>query len=772
MINGESNEPKDSRIDVGTEGAAGGAGTDPGGPAAASQGGRSHARRLAAELVGRMTPEEKISQMRYDAAGIERLGIPEYNWWNECMHGVSRAGIATVFPQSIAVAATFDTALMHRMAEVIATEGRAKHHEFVRRGDRGIYKGLTFWSPNINIFRDPRWGRGHETYGEDPYLSARMGVAFVTGLQGHDPWYLKAVATPKHFAVHSGPEIKRHEFNAQVNAKDLFETYLPAFEACVVEGGAAAVMGAYNRVNGEAACASTTLLNEILRKQWGFTGHVVSDCGAIHDIHEYHNLTTSAPESAALAVKAGCDLNCGMVYPALTEALDRGLIDEATLDVAVGRLLEARIRLGIIDVDGIDPDWGRIPYDRIVAPEHRELARQVARESIVLLKNERVLQGRLVTGSAALPLPPDLKRVAVVGPNADERVALLGNYYGTPSSHVTPLRGIRDRLEPSTTVFYSEGCDHVRTETSMWGDGPDIHFTEAVAFAERSDVVVLCLGLTALLEGEEGDAANSDGGGDRVHLGLPGVQEQLLERLLETETPVIIVLLNGGPITLPAVAERAAAILELWYPGEGGGNALADVLFGDYNPAGRLPVTVVRDMADLPPFEDYQMADRTYRYSGAEPQYPFGYGLSYTNFQYAHAKVEPEELSIPGDTAADLDAVACTVIVVVTNTGNRAGDEVVQVYRSSTNAHVRVPIRELQGFMRVSLAVAESRSVSIPLTWRALSYVDDEGARVLAPGEIALSVGGHQGDPKSTALTGRRNLEAKVTLRGAHLRRR
>jgi len=581
----------------------------------------------ARDLVSRMTIEEKVSQMMHSAPAIERLGVPAYNWWNECLHGVARAGVATVFPQAIGLAAMWDVDLMGEIADVISTEGRAKHHEAVRQGDYGIYRGLTFWTPNINIFRDPRWGRGHETYGEDPYLTARLGVAFVKGLQGDHPTYLKAVATPKHFAVHSGPEKDRHSFDAVVSKKDLRETYLPAFEACVKEAGAGSVMGAYNRTNGEPCCASKTLLIDILRDEWGFDGYVVSDCGAIQDIHQHHQVTTCTAESAALSVTNGCDLECGCVYANLMTALEKGLISEETIDRALVRLFTARFRLGMFDPPEQVP-YAQIPYEANDCEEHRQLARKAARESIVLLKNEPgspTYEGGV--GRGLLPLRKDLNSIAVIGPNADSLDVLLGNYFGTPSRYVTPLEGIRNAVSADTRVWYAKGCELLGNST----DG----FSEAVSAAERSEVVVICPGLSPQIEGEAGDAFNSDAGGDRTHIDLTGVQQQLLERIVAVGKPVVLVLLNGSALAINWANEHVPAILEAWYPGQEGGTAIADVLFGDYNPSGRLPVTFPKSLEQLPPFEDYSMQGRTYRYMTEEPLYPFGYGLSYTRFEYS-----------------------------------------------------------------------------------------------------------------------------------------
>ncbi len=579
----------------------------------------------AADIVSRMTLEEKVSQMVNSAAPIPRLGVPAYDWWNECLHGVGRAGIATVFPQAIGLAATWDVELHNRIAMAISDEARAKHHEYVRNhnGDSDIYHGLTFWSPNINIFRDPRWGRGQETYGEDPYLTARFGVAFVKGLQGDDPHHLKLIATPKHFAVHSGPEKMRHGFDAKVSSRDLRETYLPAFEACVKEAKAASVMPAYNRTNGEACAASDTLLRRILREEWGFQGYVVSDCGAIDDIYQHHRIAASKAEAAALAVSKGCDLNCGDTYCSLSDAVVMGLIDEKTLDQALTRLFEARMRLGMFDPPE-EVTYSKIPMSVVDCPEHRELALKAALESIVLLKNE----GNI------LPLSEEIKSVAVIGPNADNAEMLLGNYNGIPSHTITPLEGIRLRAGDKIEVCYSAGCELIGEDRSG--------FADALAMAQIADVTLLFLGLSPRLEGEEGEEGLIDKGGDRMDISLPKIQEELLRAICETGKSVILIVQSGSAVTVPYAAQNAKAILYAWYGGEKAGTALAQTLWGDYNPAGRLPVTVYASLEQVPPFEDYSMRNRTYRYMSAKPLYRFGEGMSYSEFSYRDLNIMPE----------------------------------------------------------------------------------------------------------------------------------
>ena len=670
----------------------------------------------ARDLISAMTLEEKVSQMVHDAFAIPRLGIPAYNWWNECLHGVGRAGLATVFPQAIGLAATFNADLMFQVATAISDEARAKHHA-TRATDGGSlwYFGLTYWTPNINIFRDPRWGRGQETYGECPYLTARLGVAFVRGLQGDDPHYLKLVATPKHYAVHSGPEAERHGFNAVVSQRDLRETYLPHFQATVQEGGAWSIMTAYNRTNGEACSASPTLLQEILRDEWGFAGYVVSDCGAIDDVFQHHHVAASAEEAAALSVLAGCDLNCGCTYGSLLGAVEQGLITEAAIDVSLQRLFEARLKLGMFDPPERVP-YAQLPLTVVDSPEHRALARQAARESIVLLKNDGLL-----------PLGEQTRRLAVIGPNADDVPVLLGNYNGTPSEAVTPLQGLLKRAgEAGVEVVCARGCDLVGEDRSG--------FAEALRVAGEADTIVAVMGLSPRLEGEEGDS-DLNKSGDRTYIDLPPIQEALLRELLALGKPVVLVLLSGSALAVNLAAADAAAILATWYGGEEAGTALAEVLFGDCSPAGRLPVTFYQSLDQLTPFSDYSMANRTYRFFRGEPLYPFGHGLSYTQFSYTglaltRAEVaagEPVELS-----------------VTVTNAGQRAGDEVVQVYLADVAASVPVPQRQLAAVERVTLAAGESRRLAFALAPEQMVCYTDAGEPMIEAGEFRLSVGGGQ----------------------------
>ncbi len=689
------------------------------------------------DLVSRLTLAEKMAQMLHEAPAVPRLGIPAYNWWNECLHGVARAGIATVFPQAIGLAAMWSPERLEQVATAIADEARAKHHEFQRRGDFGYYKGLTFWSPNINVFRDPRWGRGHETYGECPELTARLGVAFCKGLQGDHPRYLKLVATPKHFAVHSGPEALRHGFDARVSLKDLYETYLPAFHRCLTEARAESVMGAYNRVNGEPCCGSPTLLGKILREDWKFDGYVVSDCWAVQDFHAGHRITHSFAESAALAVKAGCDLCCGAGYQHLPLALEQGLLGEPDIDRSVKRLFRARFLLGMFDPDERVPH-AAIPYEVNDCEAHRALARIAARESLVLLENDGLL-----------PLSADVGSIAVIGPNAADVRALVANYHGTPSRPVTPLDGIRAAVGADTKIWFSEGCAAGASVAD--GVDPQAYFAEAAAMAERAEVVVLCLGLNAELQGEQNEQ-NPAFGGDRADLELPPMQQRLLDLVVATGKPTVLVVLSGSALDLRWAAEQVGAILFAWYPGQEGGTAIADALFGTYSPAGRLPLTFPASLEQLPAFEDYAMKGRTYRYLESEPLYPFGFGLSYTRFHYSDLSVRVGE--------------SVRVAVVVKNVGQHTSDEVVQLYLKDLEASVVVPQHSLRGFQRISLAPGESRRVVFELGPRDLSLIDESGRRVLEPGRFRLTVGGSQPDPRSVSLIGQAPLALEFDVEG------
>lgn len=827
------------------------------------------------DLIGRMTIEEKVSQMIDRARPIERLGVPEYNWWNEGLHGVARAGLATVFPQAIGAAATFNEDLILEEAKVIADEFRSKYNEAIRNGEHGRYQGLTVWSPNINIFRDPRWGRGQETYGEDPYLSARMGVAFVRGLQGDHPKYLKTVATPKHYAVHSGPEPLRHTFDVDVSERDFLDTYLPAFEATVKEAHAESVMSVYNRFRGLSGTGSPLLLQDILRDQWGFDGYVVSDCDAVGDIWRTHKLVPTAAEAAAVALKAGCDLNCGNTYSALPEALEKGLVTEADIDKSLTRLFIARFKLGMFDPVEMVP-FNNIPYSVTDSPEHRELAKRVSRESMVLLKNE----------NNTLPLSKNLNKVLVVGPTADDETIMFGNYNGIPSYAVTPLEGIKNKLGEDKVVYTLGTYIHpayplagpidaqvlqtdgkqglkaeyfankelqgapvvtrteenfgVRTfgnnssvpaeverenfsvrwtgtivppitgtyEFSIRGDDgyriwidenlvldkwqertgdvgggfrniPEETFTvqltaqkpatlkieyfqasglaflagnwktpalnddeNTLALARQSDAIIFVGGLSPRLEGEEMNVTlEGFNGGDKTSIELPANQVALLKKLKTVGKPLVVVLQNGSAVAVNWSAANADAILEAWYPGQEGGTAIADVLFGDYNPAGRLPVTFYKSVDQLPEFTNYDMKGRTYRYFEGEPLYGFGYGLSYTTFGYKNLKVAKS-------LAAGKDL---TVSVDVTNTGTMDGDEVVQVYVKHINATVPVPLHALKGVDRITIKKGETRTVTFTLTPRELAVISDDNRRVVNPGTIRVFVGG--GQPGSNGVS-------------------
>lgn len=698
----------------------------------------------AAELVSRMTLEEKVSQLLHDAPEIERLGIPSYNWWNEASHGIARAGVATMFPQAIGLGATFDTDLLYEIADIISTEGRAKYHEFQRQGDHDIYKGLTFWAPNINIFRDPRWGRGQETFGEDPYLTSRLGISFIKGLQGDHSTYWKTTACVKHFAVHSGPEKDRHSFDAVVDERDLFETYLPAFRDCIYEADVAGVMGAYNRTNGEPCCGSQRLLVDILRGHWGFDGYVTSDCWAIKDFNEQHGVTSCITESVALALKTGCDLNCGCAYSHLVRACADGLIDEKDIDTAAIRLFTIRMQLGMFDEPEKVP-YTSIPYEMNDCAEHNEKALLAAKSSAVLLKNENNF----------LPLDKNAYRsIAVIGPNADSRAALEGNYCGTASEYVTVLEGIREAVGPQTRVFYAQGC-HLYKDRQNGLGRPDDRLAEAVAAAQHADMVVLCLGLDAGIEGEQGDAGNEYASGDRRDIGLMPKQQKLLEAVCAQGKPVVLVLMAGSTITV--ADDRINAMLHAWYPGAQGGRAIASILFGDFNPCARLPVTVYEKTEDLPPFEDYAMENRTYRFMKAPALYPFGFGLSYTTFGYRALSTSSENLKIGEELV---------VSVCVKNTGKVAGHEVAQLYFHHETAKTRVAERQLAGFKKVFLNPGEEKSVSFTVTPRQLAIVNEKGQHVLEPGTLRLYAGGSQPDERSCALYGRAPLSTVCTLVG------
>ena len=700
---------------------------------------RTTAQQRARELVGKMTLEEKASQLKYDAPAIPRLGVPAYNWWNEGLHGVARAGVATVFPQAIAIGAAFDTELAEKIGDTIAEEGRAKYNAYVKENDRDIYKGLTFWSPNVNIFRDPRWGRGHETYGEDPYLTGELGKAFVDGIQG-DGEYLKAAACAKHFAVHSGPEAVRHKFDAKASKKDMRETYLPAFEKLVKDADVEGVMGAYNRTNGEPCCGSKTLMQDILRGEWGFDGYYVSDCWAVRDFHTNHMVTDTAEESAALALKTGCDVNCGNTYLHMMKAYEQGLVSEEDISLAAERLFTTRFMLGLFD----ETEYDKIGYDRIECKEHLALADRATAESVVLLKNDGIL-----------PLEKKkLKAVGVIGPNANSRAALIGNYHGTSSRYITVLEGIQDCMGEDVRVYYSEGCHLFKDRVENLGLRQD-RISEAVAVAKNSDVVVLCLGLDETLEGEEGDTGNSYASGDKVDLLLPEVQRELLEAVVATGKPVILVNMTGSAMDLRYAQEHCAAIVQAWYPGARGGRVVADILIGEISPSGKLPVTFYRDTEELPDFEDYSMKGRTYRYFTGEVLYPFGYGLTYGSAEISGVKLGGQELAdgsevrLPGGSLDSLE-------VTVSNTGDRNVEEVVQVYIKALDSTDATPNERLCGFARVSVKTGGQAMVQVPVDRDALTVINDEGEKVSGGSRYAVSVGLGQSDARTEELTGKK----------------
>ena len=807
------------------------------------------------DLVSRMTLDEKISQMMNTSVAIERLGIPAYNWWNEGLHGVGRAGIATVFPQAIGMAASFNDSLLYDEASAISDEFRAKYNEYQRQNDNGQYKGLTIWSPNINIFRDPRWGRGQETYGEDPWLTSRMGVAFIKGLQGNDPVYLKTVATPKHFVVHSGPESTREVFNANVSDRDFYETYIPAFKACIKEGKAYSIMAAYNRFRGKACSGSDTLLTDILRKQWGFSGYVVSDCGAITDIYATHKIVKTPAEAAAIAVKAGCDLECGETYSHLKEAVEKGYITEKEIDTSVKRLFTARFKLGMFDPQNKVP-YNNIPLSVNDSKEHRDLSLTTALQSLVLLKNN----------NNALPLRKDLSAIAVFGPNANERDVMYGNYNGFPSKSVTILEGIKSIVSPATKVYYNQATylagnepytnlvadcfedgltaqfynndslsglpvgtekydniyfkwetgpvkglerDHYSVrwtgtlvapatgnfEFLMTGDDgyrfylddknlidgwgkknltsqtckinlkagqkykfrvelynsmynafasmrwivPGVDATDQMLdIAKKADVSIFVGGLSPNLEGESMDV-NYDGffGGDRTNIDLPVCQLNFLKQLVKIGKPVVLVLLNGSALAINWESQNIPAILEAWYPGQEGGTAVAKALFGDYNPAGRLPVTFYKSVNDIPAFDNYDMEGRTYRYFRGEPIYPFGYGLSYSAFEYSN-------LVLSTDTISKNDILHVTVDVK--NIGVFDGDEVVQMYVRDIKGSTPRPIKELKGFSRLALKAGETKTVKFTIKPSQLKMINNKDEWVVEPGKFELQLGSSSAD--------------------------
>ncbi len=698
---------------------------------------REKSRKKAKALVSQMTTMEKVSQLKYDAAPVKRLGVPAYNYWNEALHGVARAGTATIFPQAIAMAAAFDEESMKQVGDMIATEGRAKYNEFSKHGDRDLYKGLTFWSPNVNIFRDPRWGRGHETYGEDPYLTSHLGVKFVEGLQGEGP-VMKAAACAKHFAVHSGPEAIRHEFNAECSQKDLWETYLPAFEALVKEADVEAIMGAYNRTNGEPCCAHS-YMKKILRDEWGFEGHYVSDCWAIQDFHEFHKITKGPKESAALALKAGCDLNCGVTYLHLLSALEDGMVTEEEIEAAAVRVLTTRYLLGLFE----GSEYDQIPYEVVECKEHTEKAIDMARKGCVLLKNNGIL-----------PLKKEMiKTIGVIGPNADSRVALIGNYHGTSSRYITVLEGIQEEAGEAIRVFYAQGS-HLYKETTENLAWRQDRISEAVITAEHSDIVFLCVGLDETLEGEAGDTGNSSASGDKVDLHLPKVQEELIEKVVETGKPVVLIVMTGSAVDLNYAQEHCDAVLQAWYPGARGGKAIADILFGKVSPSGKLPVTFYKDLEGMPDFTDYSMKNRTYRYMEKEALYPFGYGLTYGNVNVTKA-----ELLNQPDKNSDIQ-----LRVTVENEGDVQTEEVVQIYIKDLQSPLAVRNHSLCGFQRISLEAKEKKDLLFTISNRAMMVVNQQGERLLDGKKFQLFAGVSQPDERSIRLTGKRPIEVLIEL--------
>lgn len=700
---------------------------------------RQEAIRRATELVEQMSVEELASQLRFDAEAIPRLDIPEYNWWNEGLHGVARAGSATVFPQAIGLGATFDEELLEQVGEAISVEARAKYNENEKHEDRDIYKGITLWSPNVNLFRDPRWGRGHETYGEDPVLIAKLGVSFIKGLQGEGE-YLRTAACAKHFAVHSGPEEKRHYFDAKASLKEMWETYLPQFEACVKEGHVEAVMGAYNRTNGEACCAHSYLMDEVLRGQWGFEGHYVSDCWAIRDFHEQHKVTSRPEESVKLALERGCDLNCGCTYQKILNAYQEGLITKELLQKSAIRLFTTRFLLGMFD----ETEFDSIPYEVVECKEHLQLSQKAAQESIVLLKNDGIL-----------PLKKDkLKTIGVIGPNANSRAALIGNYHGTASRYTTVLEGIQDYVGDDVRVLYSQGC-HLFLDQEEKLAREDDRISEAMTVAEHSDLVILCLGLDESLEGEEGDTGNAYASGDKKDLMLPPSQQRLLEIIAGMDVPFIVCVMAGSAMDLNLADAKAAAVLQVWYPGARGGKAVADILFGEVSPSGKLPITLYRNLQGMPDFEDYSMKNRTYRFVEKQPLYPFGYGLNYADTTVVSAKLDKDI------TYAQAKDTELSVVVEVANKGDVATQDVLQVYVHVDDKN-EVPNPKLAAFARVKLAAGEKKTVSVSIPNKAFSVVDEDGKSQFSGSKADIYVGFGQPDERTAQLTGKECIQITI----------
>lgn len=674
------------------------------------------------DLLKRMTLEEKASQINNTSPAIERLHIPAYNWWNEALHGVARAGLATSFPQPIGLAATFDSSAIYKMAVMISDEARAKYHQFTKEGKHGLYEGLTFYSPNINIFRDPRWGRGHETYGEDPYLTGTIGTAFVKGMQGNNPNYFKTVCTAKHYAVHSGPEPTRHVFDARPSHRDLWETYLPAFKMLAQDAKVYSFMCAYNRLYGEPCCSNPFLLSDILRRQWGFKGFIATDCGAVYDMFMFHHTAKDSIEGMAQAIRAGVDNHCMGYAKAVIPAIQQGLLKEAELDTAVARLLTARFKLGMFDADSLNP-YASIPYSVVNNEVHRQYAAQMAKESIVLLKNKNNI----------LPLSKNIKTIAVIGPNANDAEVPLGNYNGEPAHVTTVVEGIQNSLNNSSKLLYEKGCYII--DTINYNRQKD--FAPAIEAATKADVIVFVGGISPRLEGEELQV-NVDGfkGGDKTNLDLPAVQTALLKELKETGKPLVLVLMNGSALSINWEDKNIDGIVEAWYGGEGAGEAVAGVLFGDYNPAGRLPVTFYKSINDIPAFDDYDMKGKTYRYCEKPVLYPFGYGLSYTKFSYGGL-----QLSSP---VLDKKNGKIGVTLSVKNTGNRDGDEVVQLYIHQQGQQA---IKELKGYQRVHLKKGETKQVRFILTPKdLLHYSGSKDGLDVIPGKVEVMIGASSKD--------------------------
>lgn len=690
------------------------------------------------DVISRLTLNEKVLQMLNATPAIERLGIPAYDWWNEALHGVARTSYhVTSYPQAIAMAATFDVNSMKTMADYTAEEGRAIYNESLRKNDHRRYSGLTYWTPNINIFRDPRWGRGQETYGEDPFLTASIAKAFVNGLQGNDPKYLKAAACAKHYAIHSGPEQLRHQFNVNISDYDLWDTYLPAFRELVTKAKVAGVMCAYNAYQGQPCCGNDKLMLDILRKQWKFTGYVTSDCGAIDDFYERHKLFPDEASAAVNAVLHGTDVECGNhTYKSLTEAVKDGKISEKEIDISLKRLFALRFRLGMFDPPEM-VKYAQIPITALESQPHKNHALKMARESIVLLRNENNL----------LPLSKSIRKIAVLGPNADNANTQLGNYNGQPSVVTTVLQGIKEKL-PNAEVFYSRAINFV--------DTVQVDFKKIIDSVNDADVIVYVGGISPRLEGEEMKVNNPGfNGGDRTSILLPAMQTGFLKALKATGKPVVFVMMTGSAIAIPWEAENIPAIINGWYGGQSGGTAIADVLFGDYNPAGRLPVSFYKSDADLPPFEDYSMQNRTYRYFKGEALYPFGFGLSYSKFRYSNLKVSKKQIN---------KNQSLNIEVTVTNSGEMNGEEVTQLYLSNQN-FAGAPLQALKGFKRIALASKQSRKINFTLTPDQLQMIDENGNFIFVPGSVKIIVGGASPGKRSEELGAAKPISSLITLK-------